>query len=919
MEYRRLGKSELVVSAVGFGTCQLRLLSEREAIDTLLTGFERGVNLVHTGPDYGPAEDYVAKAVARADRPVIVASHGADVPSNGSGPVRHFEAQFEAACARLGTERLDLFGIACIDDREAFKENVWGRNGMVAFLQRKKQEGRLRGTFCTTHGAPDYVSRLVTSGAFDAVMLAYNVLGYHLLSCYPTPGRHVESLERNKREIFPLCRQHGVGLMIMKPLGGGLLCDSRAFPPRREGRDAVKHTRARDLLRSILQHPEVTCVVPGTNSVEEAAENAQSGDGPFTPGDEAHDRLDAVVSELRRTVCSRCGECEPSCSQRLSISWMFRAALINLYPSAQHEVLEHVDYFRLHPALEATCASCTNRTCACPSGIDIPNALTDVHRQMVGLMNRRLIPGPMAGEPRVRVPRAATAAQAGPGGAARSTLEEWTAERQMLQANLDAKQQLLLMTTDRLRRLEHTVGAIRTSRAYKVLRRLGRWGAVEDSLASLAKRGAATHASRAFEDAAPGAPSRRACPPPPAELYDWDLNPVVHPLDASHGYAGHLVDLQGRDFIDLSCGWGANILGYGYPRVADAVAVQARRFAGVGMPYPGFRELEQLLCGVIPGAEHVRFGKNGSDATMGAVRLARAITGRERVLHRGYHGFHDWWMASTDCQGIPGVLRELIAPLPAFTAEAVDEAFRRHPGEIACVILDPMSPPMPTGDVVRDVMEVTHRHGALMIFDEVVSGFRVAPGGMQEIWGLQPDLACYGKAVANGLPLSVLSGKHQHMRRLPDVRYGMTFEGEAISIAAALVTVREIVDKNVCEALAEKGRLLVRAYARLARQYGVATSLAGPLARPHLTFEAQNSVRERELRWLCIQELARAGVLTVGTFNLCYTHDDDDLNAVTAAFDGAMPVLRRALDERSVTGLLDGRILQGLGVDRSGQ
>ena len=256
MEHRPLGNSGLVVSAVGFGTRQLRLLPERQAIDTLLKSFDLGVNIVHTGPDYGTAEDLIAQALRRTDRHIIVALHGADVPSDGHGRVRQFEAQFEAACKRFGKgDRLDLFGIACIDDREAFKENVWGRNGMVDFLQRKKQEGRLGATFCTTHGSPEYVKRLATSGAFDALMIAYNVLGYHLLSCYPTPGRHREALERNKDEIFPLCRRHGVGLMIMKPLGGGLLCESRTLPPRREGGPALKQTRARDVLRSILLNP----------------------------------------------------------------------------------------------------------------------------------------------------------------------------------------------------------------------------------------------------------------------------------------------------------------------------------------------------------------------------------------------------------------------------------------------------------------------------------------------------------------------------------------------------------------------------------------------------------------------------------------------------------------------------------------
>lgn len=923
MEYRPLGNSGLVVSVVGFGTCQLRLLPEHQAIDTLLTSFDLGVNIVHTGPDYGIAEDLIAQAIRQTDQHIMVASHGADVPSDGKGQVRQFEAQFEAACRRFGKgDRLDLFGIACIDDREAFKENVWGRNGMVDFLQRKKQEGRLGATFCTTHGSPEYVKRLAMSGAFDALMIAYNVLGYHLLSCYPTPGRHYESLERNKNEIFPLCRQHGVGLMIMKPLGGGLLCESRALPPRREGGPALKQTSARDVLRSILLDPAVSCVVPGTNSVEEAEENARSGEGPITVDQPERRRVDAAVTELRGSVCSRCGKCEPLCSQHLPVSWMFRSGLINLYPSARPEVLEHVDYFRLHPGLEATCVTCTNRTCECPDGIDIPESLTALHHQMLDLMNREIVPGPVPGEPPVRVGRASADAsleQEKTPAATRAMIDHLEWDRQMLRAEVEKQRRQLHVVTDRLRTFEQLVGAIRATRGYKVMRRLRRWEGVEHTMASLSplesSSGSWPGAADLLERTAPDAADLSA---PFEPLHDWNLNPVVHPLEAAYGYAGHLVDRHGRDFIDFSAAWGANILGYGYPRVTEAIAAQAQRFAGIGMPCPEFRELERLLCEVIPGAEQVRFGKNGSDATMGAVRLARAITRRERVLHRGYHGFHDWWMASTDCQGIPAALRSLIEPLPSFTPEDVDRAFHRHPGEIACVILDPMIPPTPTVDDLREIMDITHRHGALMIFDEVVSGFRLAPGGIQEIYGLHPDLACYGKAIANGLPLSVLSGKEVHMRHLPKVRYGMTFEGEAVSIAAAIATIREIVDRNVCQAFTEKGRFLVSQYARVAAQYGITTRLGGPLARPYLAFEAQADIAERELRWLFIQELARAGILTVGVFNLCFTHDDADLQATVVAFEKALRILRQAVDQRSVVGLLDDRILEPMRLAPSG-
>lgn len=394
MEYRRLGRTQLQVSAIGFGTCQLRLMPEKQAIDMLLKGFDLGVNIVHTAPEYENAEDFVAKAVARTDRKIIVASQGHDKSTDENGPVRHFEALFEATCERLGTERLDLYGIACIDDREAFKENVWDKNGMVEFLQKKKEEGRLGGIYCTTHGAPEYIKQLVTCGVFDAIMISYNILGYHLLSCNPTPDRHFECIPRNKQEIFPLCQKHDVGLMIMKPLAGGLLCESHAFPPHRKWKTSLKNIRASDFLRSILINPEVACVLPGTISIQEAEENARSGYAPIALGAEQQGRLEEVVKGLEKTVCSRCGTCETLCSQGLPISWIFRAALINLHPSAVFEALEHMEYFKLHPQLKATCATCPSVTCACPNGINIPKSLREIHSQMVNLMGKGLIPPP---------------------------------------------------------------------------------------------------------------------------------------------------------------------------------------------------------------------------------------------------------------------------------------------------------------------------------------------------------------------------------------------------------------------------------------------------------------------------------------------------------------------------------------------
>lgn len=395
MEYRSLGRTGLRVSAVGFGTAQLRRVTETQAIDTLLKGFELGVNIVHTAPDYEGAEELAAAAVARTRRKVIVASNAYDVHGNRTGRVRLFERLFEATCRKLCTDRLDLFGIASVDDREAFGENVWGRNGMVEFLRRKKAQGRLGATFCTTHGKPEFTRGLIESGAFDAVMLAYNDLGFHMLTLNPPVGWHFENIRRTGAELFPLCQDRGVGLMIMLPFGGGLLSRSKAFPPEEDIADVEPPVRGADVLRSILSHGAVSCVLPGTASPAEAEENARAGHAPPRVTPDAKAALGRRLAVLQTTLCSRCGACEPICSQKLPISWMFRAAYMALYPSSPYETWEDVEYFRIHPKVELECATCTNVTCACPTGIDIPKVLSDVHGRMVERMRRGLVAPPV--------------------------------------------------------------------------------------------------------------------------------------------------------------------------------------------------------------------------------------------------------------------------------------------------------------------------------------------------------------------------------------------------------------------------------------------------------------------------------------------------------------------------------------------
>lgn len=386
MRYNPIAQTGLRASAVGFGTCQLRLVPEQQAVDTLKRGFELGVNLVHTSPDYEGADKLAAQAVAESGRDVMVMSQG-------YGDMDHFEYLFERASRTFRKKRLELFGISCIDDREYLGEDVWGPQGMVQFLLRKKKEGRLSGIYCTTHGEPEYVARLICSGCFDAIMVAYNILGFHLLSYRPEPPKGFEDIPQNGESIFPLAARCGVGLFIMKPLAGGLLCEGKAFPPYHWfAPEASKTLSATDVLRWILMRPEVCSVIPGTASVKEAEENALAGYPPYEFAAGQLCNMESTVVQMKAALCSRCGHCDPLCSKSLPISWLFRDAYICHYPSETFETLDRLQYFALHPWDTAACASCDRITCYCPHGMDIPKELIRLHDRMLRLKNQGLLP-----------------------------------------------------------------------------------------------------------------------------------------------------------------------------------------------------------------------------------------------------------------------------------------------------------------------------------------------------------------------------------------------------------------------------------------------------------------------------------------------------------------------------------------------
>ena len=386
-----MGRTELKVSVVGVGTAQYRMIPEAQAVAALRRAFSLGVNIVHASPDYEGSLDLVARAVHESQSDIIVCSQG-------YGDRDHMEYLFQETCRKLDKNALNMFGLACIDDRELLGENVWGVGGQIEFLQRKKKAGQIRNIFCTTHGSPDYLKKIIATDVFDAILFAFNPLGYHLLS-FNQKDRLIKEQMADNAKIIHLAAAANIGVMIMKPLAGGLLCPNKAFPPKSEVLAQPPFTATEILQHLLVKYPEIACVMPGTASPEEAEENALAGAALSQTGEESAACVERKIQIMKTSQCSRCGECEKTCSQYLPISWLFRAAYIHNSGAMVFETIDSLQYRKLHPGNVPTCSICPDKTCRCSVGLDIPALLCQIHATMLHWEKINWLPSPAAMEP----------------------------------------------------------------------------------------------------------------------------------------------------------------------------------------------------------------------------------------------------------------------------------------------------------------------------------------------------------------------------------------------------------------------------------------------------------------------------------------------------------------------------------------
>jgi glutamate-1-semialdehyde 2,1-aminomutase len=360
----------------------------------------------------------------------------------------------------------------------------------------------------------------------------------------------------------------------------------------------------------------------------------------------------------------------------------------------------------------------------------------------------------------------------------------------------------------------------------------------------------------------------------------------ISPLFIDKAKGCHVWDLDGNKYIDLVSSLASVTLGYGDARVNAAVRKQLKK--GVSFSLPGVLEAEvaEMICHLVPSAEMVRFGKNGTDATTAAVRLARAYTGKDRIVVCGYHGWQDWYIGSTTRnKGVPKATSDLTEIFKYNDLESLRKILNEN-DDVACVVMEPMNSSFPNPGFLEGVRELTKSHSVVLVFDETITGFRFSEGGAQELFNVIPDLSTFGKGIANGFPLSVIAGKREIMMEMEEIFISGTFGGELLSLAAAKTVLQLHMNHEVIPRLQEIGSGLLARVNRVIDETNSTelVSLSGHPTWAFLNWTGSDAYSLDFLKTYFMQEMFQNGILMLGTHNVNLANTTRDLDKVEASY-----------------------------------
>jgi len=367
-----------------------------------------------------------------------------------------------------------------------------------------------------------------------------------------------------------------------------------------------------------------------------------------------------------------------------------------------------------------------------------------------------------------------------------------------------------------------------------------------------------------------------------------------YPIFIERGHGGHIVDVDGNDYIDMLCAYGPIILGYDEPEINDAVKAQMDKGFCFSLVQPIQNQLQERLTRLIPSAEMVILVKTGSDATSVAVRIARGATDRDLILRCGYHGWHDW--AVENHGGVPQAFQDLTEEFAYGDLADLEARLECNKDRVAGIIITPVGHPLaapvmaPPAGYLEGVRALADRYGAVLIFDEIRTGFRVSMGGAQQRYGVTPDLSTFGKAMANGYPISAVVGKEKYMKVCESkVFISSTFFPNSLEMVAAMKCLDILEREKTLDTIWERGTRFLEELERLVADSGVPVTVSGIPPMPFLTFDRVDShYKARRERFYT--ETIRRG-LFIQPFHhwyICAGHTEADLTR-------ALQIIREAL------------------------
>ena len=386
----------------------------------------------------------------------------------------------------------------------------------------------------------------------------------------------------------------------------------------------------------------------------------------------------------------------------------------------------------------------------------------------------------------------------------------------------------------------------------------------------------------------------------------------VYPVYAEYGNGSKFVDVDGNEYLDFLCGLGPITLGYNYKPVNEAAEEQLRKGVLFSLPHPIELELSETIIDVIPNAEMVKFEKSGSNAVTAAVRAARGYTKKEKIAYCGSGGvWHDWQAAMVSRDGgVPKFNAELIKIFEYNDYEGLERIFEENKNEIATIVLEPVIFSKPDNNFLKNVRKIADANNAVLILDEVVTGFRFDIGGGQKYFNLEGDLICFGKGMGNGYPISAITGKSEYMKIFDELWVSSSNNMETISMAASNATILEMKTKNTISKCWETGKKLKDGWNKISNENALNAKIEGYEIRMNLVCKDSKGNDSFSLKSLILQEMVKNGIFMapLNPIYISYSHSNEDIDRTLTIFEKICKEIKQKISSEEYEKYLEGKM-----------